>query len=70
MNRNLERRIELGFPIYDEEIKREVLEILDMQLKDNRKARMLDSEHNNLKKQAGEGPEFRAQIETYNFLKR
>lgn len=70
MNRNLERRIELGFPIYNEEIKKEVLEILDLQLKDNTKARLLDSEHHNLEKQAGEGPKFRAQIEIYNYLKR
>jgi len=69
MNRNLERRIELVFPVYDEEIKREVLEILDLQLKDNTKARILDSQHNNLPKPAGEGNKFRAQIETYNFLK-
>ncbi len=69
MNRNLNRRIELGFPVFDEEIKREVLEILDLQLKDNTKARILDSEHNNLPKPAGEGGKIRAQIETYNFLK-
>jgi polyphosphate kinase len=69
MNRNLDRRIELGFPVYDEEIKKEVLDILDLQLKDNTKARILDSEHNNLRKPAGEGPMIRAQIETYNFLK-
>jgi polyphosphate kinase len=69
MNRNLERRIELGFPVYDEEIKREVLEILDLQLKDNTKARILDSDHNNLPKPTGEGSKFRAQIEIYNFLK-
>jgi polyphosphate kinase len=69
MNRNLERRIELVFPVYDEEIKREVLEILDLQLKDNTKARILDSEHRNLLKPAGEGRQFRAQIETYNYLK-
>jgi polyphosphate kinase len=70
MNRNLERRIELGFPIYDEEIKKEVLEILHLQLKDNTKARILDSKHKNLKKPTGEDPKFRAQIEIYNFLKR
>ncbi|KPL16323.1 MAG: hypothetical protein AMS26_04945 [Bacteroides sp. SM23_62] len=68
-NRNLDRRIELGFPVWDEEIKNEVLKILDMQLKDNTKARVLDSKHNNLRKPAGEGQKFRAQIETYNYLK-
>ena len=69
MNRNLERRIELVFPVYDEDIKKEVLEILDLQLKDNTKARILDSEHKNLPKPAEEGRQFRAQIETYNYLK-
>jgi polyphosphate kinase len=69
MNRNLDRRIELGFPVYNKEIKQEVLKILDMQLEDNTKARILDSEHNNLLKPTGEGRKFRAQIETYNFIK-
>jgi len=69
MNRNLNRRIELGFPVYDEEIKREVLDILDLQLKDNTKARILDSKLNNLMKPEGDGRKFRAQIETYNYLK-
>jgi len=70
MNRNLNRRIELCFPVYDEEIKREVLGILDLQLKDNTKARILDSKLNNLVKPEGDGRKFRAQIETYNYLKR
>jgi polyphosphate kinase len=69
MNRNLERRIELGFPVYDEDIKKEVLEILEMQLKDNTKARVLDSEHNNLPKPEGDGPRVRAQLETYEYLR-
>ncbi len=69
MNRNLDRRIELGFPIYDEGIKKEVLAILELQLKDNTKARILDSEHNNLPKPMGEEPKIRAQIEIYNYLK-
>jgi len=70
MNRNLERRIELCFPVYDKEIKNEVLEILDLQLKDNTKARTLDSQLNNLPKSAGEGRKFRAQYEIYNYLKK
>jgi polyphosphate kinase len=69
MNRNLDRRVELGFPVYNGEIRKEVMEILDMQLKDNAKARILDSDHNNLPKPAVDGHTFRAQIETYNFLK-
>jgi polyphosphate kinase len=68
MNRNLNRRIELGFPVYDEQIKREVMQILELQLQDNTRARILDDMHNNLKKPAG-SRRIRAQIETYKFLK-
>ncbi|MFC2098826.1 polyphosphate kinase 1 [Bacteroidota bacterium] len=69
MNRNLNRRIELGFPIYDDEIKNEVMNILKLQLADNTKARQLDSEHNNLKKPLLGGEKVRAQIEIYKLLK-
>ena len=69
MNRNLNRRIELCFPVYDEEIKKEALEILNLQLRDNTKAMILDKDHQNLNKSPEIGEKIRAQIETYNFLK-
>jgi len=69
MNRNLNRRIELGFPIYDDEIKKEVLEILRLQIEDNTSARILDSEHSNLQKPNAGARKIRAQIETYRYLK-
>ena len=48
MNRNLHRRIECAFPIQDVKIKKEVLDIINIQLKDNVSARILDSKLNNL----------------------
>ncbi|MBI9057407.1 MAG: polyphosphate kinase 1 [Labilibaculum sp.] len=48
MNRNLHRRIECAFPIQDPKIKKEVLDIIKIQLKDNVSARILDSKLNNL----------------------
>lgn len=69
MNRNLNRRIELGFPVLDEDIKKEVMEILRLQLADNTKARVLDSKHNNIIKSTNNDTKIRAQIETYNLLK-
>jgi polyphosphate kinase len=69
MNRNLNRRIEVGFPVKEESLKQDVMKILQLQLEDNTKARVLDSEHNNLVKQPGEGDRrVRAQIETYRLL--
>lgn len=42
MTRNLHRRIEVGFPIYDKAAILELEELLDLQLADNTKARLLD----------------------------
>ena len=41
MPRNLERRVEIMFPVVKQELKDELLHILDSQLKDNRKASVL-----------------------------
>lgn len=48
MNRNLHRRIECAFPIQDKKIKKELIDILNIQLKDNVSARLLDGKLNNL----------------------
>jgi len=69
MNRNLDSRIELCFPIYDNSIKKEVMEIILLQLQDNIKARQLDKDHNNLPVFSEEKYKIRAQVETYNLLK-
>lgn len=68
MKRNLFHRIELGFPIYDPVLKKEILEILNFQLRDNTKARILDEDlkNNHL---PYTGIEFRAQSETYEMLR-
>ena len=51
MKRNLSRRIEVIFPIYDENIKKEILDIIKIQLEDNVKARIIDRyDKNNYKK--------------------
>ena len=67
MNRNINRRIEVSFPIEDEELKQEVLDILDLQLKDNTKARIIDSNLNNVKIPPSE-PLIRSQHAIYEYL--
>lgn len=71
MSRNLNRRIEVGFPIYDPMIKKEVMDILNLQLTDNTKARILDSEHNNLVKTSDNKnkKKIRAQVDTFRYLR-
>src|SRR5690606_33641864 len=48
MQRNLHRRIEVAFPIYKESLKREIIDILKIQLEDNRSAVWLDENLNNI----------------------
>ena len=47
MLRNLEHRVEATCPIWNEEIKQELKDILNIQLQDNVKARRLDNELSN-----------------------
>lgn len=71
MTRNLDRRIEVIAPILDEDIAKEFKEILDIQLRDNVKARLQDEEESNtyVKAKEGEKP-IRSQNEIYNYLKK
>jgi polyphosphate kinase len=68
MTRNLSRRVEVVFPIFDERIHREVRRTIDTQLSDNVKARILDTEVSN-RPWRSDGPPIRSQMEIYRFLK-
>ncbi len=67
MVRNLEHRVEATCPILHEEIKQELISILDIQLQDNVKARRLDNELNNEYTKSTK-KKIRSQVETYNYL--
>lgn len=47
MGRNLDRRIEVAFPVYDANLKQEVLDMLVLQLRDNFNARIIDKRQSN-----------------------
>jgi polyphosphate kinase len=68
MTRNLHNRIECGFPVYDEGIKKELRDIINIQLNDNMKARLIDSDFDN-KYVSLDGPAIRAQYAIYEYLK-
>ena len=73
MQRNLHRRIEIAFPIYKESLKKEIIDILKIQLADNRSAVWLDENLNNVFKRdfAPENAKhIRAQNATYEYLKK
>lgn len=67
MVRNLEHRVEATCPIWHEELKQELTDILQIQLEDNVKARWLDNELNNDYVRTSK-KKIRSQVETYNYL--
>lgn len=67
MNRNIYHRIEVCFPVYDERIKNEIIQIIDLQLRDNTQAVMLDEQLTNIPVHKGE-PEVQAQRDIYKLL--
>jgi len=68
MIRNMERRIEAATPIFDEDIKHEIIDMLNIQLIDNYKARFLDAALNNVRKPE-RPPKVRAQVAIYKYLR-
>jgi len=68
MSRNIYRRIEVCFPIFNDEIKRELKEILLLQLKDNVQAVYINEEMNNIPVPE-EGDLVQSQYAIYQYLK-
>ncbi len=69
MTRNIDRRVEVGFPVYDAGIKKEIRDIINLQLKDNTKAREINQANNNRYIGSRSKIKHRAQLDTYNYLK-
>jgi polyphosphate kinase len=67
MVRNLDHRVEASCLITDEQIKKELKDILDIQLVDNVKARRLNNELSNDYINSGR-KKVRSQVETYKYL--
>jgi polyphosphate kinase len=69
MNRNLDYRIEAAVKITDKDLKKEIKDILNIQLNDNVKARVLNKRLSNEYYHSAVKEEHRSQIETYKCLK-
>ncbi|WP_417370492.1 polyphosphate kinase 1 [Gelidibacter japonicus] len=66
MSRNIENRVEVTCPIYDQDIKNELLDVFDIAWNDNVKARLLCGTHEN-KYRHNNLPKVRSQFEIYNY---
>ncbi|AOW10253.1 polyphosphate kinase 1 [Flavobacterium gilvum] len=67
MTRNLDARVEVTCPIYDQDIKNELIENFDIAWKGNVKVRFHSYKLDNKYRVRGETPVFRAQMETYKY---
>jgi polyphosphate kinase len=67
MNRNVYRRIEVCFPVYDEQIKATITTIINLQLQDNVQAVMLNADLENVPIPITE-PAIRSQLSVYQYL--
>ena len=66
MTRNLDRRVEISCPIYDEDIKKELLETFEICWNDNVKARILSKDQDN-RYIRNNSKKIRSQMATYDY---
>ena len=68
MRRNLDTRVEISCPIYDPQIKEEILETFDICWSDNVKARRVSEKQDNLYRK-NKNPKVRSQFALYQYFK-
>lgn len=66
MTRNIENRVEVGVPIYQENLKNELMEVFDLYWSDNQKARVFSSKQDNAYRRNKNAP-IRAQFALYEY---
>jgi polyphosphate kinase len=69
MPRNLDRRVEVSTPVYDPELKKEIQDILDIQMQDNVKARIVNDKQDNPYRKDDNEP-VRSQQETFKYYRK
>lgn len=69
MTRNIYHRVEVGFPIYDPEVRTEIRQLIAFQLADNTKACLIDQQGNNQPIRNLAVSPVRAQYASYDWLK-
>lgn len=66
MARNLDNRVEIGCPIYDEDIKQELVDTFNICWSDNVKARVISEKQDNAYRKT-DGPQVRSQFQLYDY---
>lgn len=66
MTRNLDYRVEVGCPIYDEDLKQEIIDVFELTWKDNVKARIFSENQDNAYRR-DKNPKLRSQFAVYDY---
>ena len=66
MSRNLDNRVEISCPIYDEDIKSELIDTFEISWADNVKARIISEKQDNAYRRNDE-PTVRSQFKLYDY---
>jgi polyphosphate kinase len=69
MHRNLVERVEVAAPVYDEALKKELTDYIDIQFRDNVKARIIDAAQDNAERNRAGSRRVRAQVDIYKYLR-
>ncbi|MDQ3140717.1 MAG: phospholipase D-like domain-containing protein, partial [Bacteroidota bacterium] len=69
MERNLHFRIEIAFPVYEIELKKQIIDVMDIQWNDNVKSRSINYDEMNLYTVTTSRKKIQSQIETYKYYK-
>jgi polyphosphate kinase len=69
MERNFDNRIEVACPIFDRDLQRELMTMLQIQLHDNTKARVIAPSKSNQYVKGNPNLKLNSQVETYKFFK-
>jgi polyphosphate kinase len=69
MGRNLDRRIEIACPIFDKDIQLEIKDLINIQLKDNVKARIINEEQDNAYINSNSKEKIRSQFVLHEYYK-
>lgn len=69
MTRNIDHRIEVGVPIFNPELKKRIIDIVNIHFTDTMKARVIDKEMSNNYVPRGNRRKLRSQLATYDFIK-
>ena len=68
MERNIDHRVEVGCPIYDETLKNRIMHIIELHFKDNVKARVIDKNNSNKYVTNSNKTKIRSQLAIHEYL--